>query len=143
MLVTGEVEAIVRGTLDDGGTFSSYCRIAQHNPVNCVIPAVIRDCHSREFFLVPATSSEGWDREERINQALVTIRLMRRFDITAKVGVLTGMRHETYAAEVRRKGRVGRRPPHRDLRRRGMDSRHTARPRDRRRQLRDRDGECS
>jgi predicted methyltransferase MtxX (methanogen marker protein 4) len=94
MLVSGEVEGIIRGTIDDFRTVDAYQKLTgQKRGLN---PGIMEDAKGRQFFLTPASNPEAWDKEARLERAEGIGEFMRQWGIEPKIAVFCGRRHETY-----------------------------------------------
>ncbi len=104
MLVKGQIEGIVRGTVDDFKTYETYQKLTGEN--NTSIPTLMKDPLGREFFLTPVSNPEGWSKEERLELAQNIAGFVKEWGIKPKIAVFTGERHETYPRKKRIKSGV-------------------------------------
>lgn len=94
MLVEGEVEGIIRGTIDDFTTYEAYEKLTGEKYTFC--PGLLEDPNGRQFFITAASNPEGWDKEERLKATITIANFVKEWGIKPKIAVLTGRRHETY-----------------------------------------------
>lgn len=98
MLAKGEVEGIVRGTIDDFKTFEAYeAIIGKEKTKNMAEFGLLEDAHGRQFFISEASNPKGWTREDKMASLERTVDfLVNELGIKPKIGFLTGVRHDTY-----------------------------------------------
>jgi predicted methyltransferase MtxX (methanogen marker protein 4) len=96
MLVDGEVDGIVRGTIDAGTVLRAYKARTGETSTTC--PALLEDPRGRQFYLCPVSNPNGWSREERLDEAAETAGLLRDWGVMPSIAVYTGIRRETYDA---------------------------------------------
>lgn len=97
MLVDGEIDGIVRGTIDDFKTFEAYTGlVGKEKTAKMINPVFLEDAYGRQFFLEPASNPEGWTKEEKIKIVEGIIEFMKEFGMTPKIGLLAGVRHDSY-----------------------------------------------
>jgi len=96
ILVSGEVEGIVRGTVDDFKTREAYSKLSEQKLNGDESPALLQDCLNRRFFLNPASNPQGWQKEERLKIAISHAKFCKTWHIKPRIAVFTGVRHETY-----------------------------------------------
>ena|SRR3989339_515066 len=106
MLVNGEVEGIIRGTIDDFKTYETYQKLAgEKSELN---PPLFEDTFSRQFFMSPVSNPEGWEKEERLKIAEGIAEFAKQYGISPKIAVLAAERHDTYPRKKHiREGVVG------------------------------------
>lgn len=106
MLISGQVDGIIRGTLDDFKTYETYCLLANHDRTKDVNPVLIKDIQGRYFFVCPVSNPEGWakkDKERIIREMDV---FLKKLNITPKIAVFSGTRPTTYQRKKKIKGGV-------------------------------------
>lgn len=94
MLANGEVEGIIRGTVDDFTTYEAYQKLTGEKVT--FDSGLLEDPKGRQFFLTAASNVEGWTKEERLDMALRTAEYAKEWGVEPKIAVFTGRRHETY-----------------------------------------------
>jgi predicted methyltransferase MtxX (methanogen marker protein 4) len=94
MLANNEVEGIIRGTIDDFKTADTYKNLT--GEILDVNPGLVESPNGYQFFMIPASNPEGWEKEERLSIALSTAKFVKEWGIEPKVAYFTGVRHETY-----------------------------------------------
>jgi len=94
MLAQGEVDGIIRGTIDDFKTYEAYRQITNCKKV--INPALMEDTKGREFFLSPGSNPEGWEKEERLFIAEQIAEFAKGLGIKPIIAVFAAERHETY-----------------------------------------------
>ena len=88
MLYNGEVEGIVRGTIDDFKTYEAYQRLSGEK--NEFGPGIMEDTFGRQFLLAPCSNPEGWEKEERLKLAENMAKFLEEWGIKPKIaGILT------------------------------------------------------
>ncbi len=99
MLANGEVEGIVRGTIDDFKAFEAYQGLVGKNKTKDMIElALLEDAYSRQFFISEASNPLGWTKEEKIERCKGIIKFIKEeLGVKPKIGLITGVRHGTYA----------------------------------------------
>jgi len=99
VLFNEEVEGIIRGTIDDFKTFEAYSAlIGKEKAKEMIELALMKDFYGRQFFVSQGSNPFGWTKEEKIKDCEGIIRFMKaELDIKPKIGLITGVRHETYA----------------------------------------------
>jgi predicted methyltransferase MtxX (methanogen marker protein 4) len=104
MLVKAEVDGIVRGTIDDFRTFDAYTElVGKEAVVNMRELAFMEDAKGRQFFLSDCSNTRGWTVEEKVFGTVGIADFMQEIlEIKPLVGVLAGVRHETF---IRKKAR--------------------------------------
>jgi predicted methyltransferase MtxX (methanogen marker protein 4) len=97
MLFNQEVDGIVRGTIDDFKTHEAYIDlIGKERAEKERELSLLEDAHGRQFFISEASNPGGWTVEEKIKGVEGIIDFMKQLGMIPKIGVLTGVRHETY-----------------------------------------------
>jgi len=97
LLVKGEFNGIVRGTIDDFKTFEAYQKLVGKNKTKKMIElALLEDAFGRQFFLSEGSNPLGWKLEEKIKNCEGIIKFIKKIGIKPKIGVITGVRHNTY-----------------------------------------------
>lgn len=104
MLVSGEVEGIIRGTIDDFKTFDAYTAlVGQEAVVNMRELALMEDAKGRQFFISDCSNPRGWTVEEKVFATQGIADFMKEvLEMTPKAAVLAGVRHETYTRKTAR-----------------------------------------
>lgn len=69
MLVSGEIQGVCRGTVDDFKTLEAYTALTGKT-YSEDSPCIIEDALGHRFFLSPIANPQGWDKEERFKIAL-------------------------------------------------------------------------
>ena len=65
---------------------------------------LMEDFYSRQFFVSQGSNPHGWTKEEKIKDCEGIIKFMKaELGIKPKIGLITGVRHETYARKKRLK----------------------------------------
>ena len=95
MLADGEIDGLLRGTLDAVKTIHAYMAASGDSDTTC--PALIEDAGGRQFFFSAVTNHEGFTREQRLHEARLTAAFMRRLEIEPRVAVYAAVRHGTVA----------------------------------------------
>jgi predicted methyltransferase MtxX (methanogen marker protein 4) len=103
ILAKGEVEGIIRGTIDDFKTVEAYeAIVGKDKTKNMAEFGLLEDACGRQFFISEASNPKGWTREEKMDSLGRTVGFMiNELGLKPKIGFLTGVRHDTY---TRRKG---------------------------------------
>lgn len=103
MLAKGEVEGIIRGTIDDFKTFEAYeAIVGKDKTKNMAEFGLLEDAQGRQFFISEGSNPKGWTRQEKMEGVEKAVNfLIKELGIKPKIGFLTGVRHDTYQ---RRKG---------------------------------------
>jgi len=96
LLANGEIDGLLRGTLDAVKTIDAYMATSGDSDPTC--PALIEDATGRQFFFSAVTNHEGFTREQRLHEARLTAAFMRRLEIEPRVAVYAAVRHGTVAA---------------------------------------------
>lgn len=110
MLFNEELDGIVRGTIDDFKTWEAYQKLIGPEKSNKMIElALMEDFYGRQFFLSQASNPLGWSREEKIKDCEGIINFMKlELGLKPKIGLITGVRHETYQRKKKVKEEVQR-----------------------------------
>ena len=90
LLVDGEIDAAVRGNLRSSETLNQLKK--QMNLEKIYRIALLKTASGDVFFLAPVGIDEGKNASEKIEIIRRGRELLRRFDVEAKVGVLSGGR---------------------------------------------------
>ncbi|MDY6964397.1 MAG: methanogenesis marker protein Mmp4/MtxX [Halobacteriota archaeon] len=90
LLVEGEIDAAVRGNLRASETLNQLK--TQTNLEKIYRMALLQTTSKDTFFLSPVGIDEGKSAEEKIEIIRLGSELLKRFDLEAKVGVLSGGR---------------------------------------------------
>lgn len=93
MLIEGEVDGLLRGTLDSVKTINAYSAITGENDHTC--PALIENPSGRQFFFSAVTNHEGHTKEQRLHEARSVAELCRRCNVEPRVAVYSAARPET------------------------------------------------
>lgn len=98
MLVNGEVDGIVRGTVDDFKTFEAYrTLIGMTTTKDTGELGLVQDAHGRQFFISQASNPSGWTREQKRRDCETVTKFMQHeLGIKPIIGFVTGIRHATY-----------------------------------------------
>ncbi len=97
ILYQGEVNGIVRGTIDDFKTFEAYQDfVGKKKTAKMKELAVLEDGYGRQFFISEASNPAGWTKEEKIHNVEGIIEFMKELKMKPKIGVIAGTRHDTY-----------------------------------------------
>ncbi|WGI17533.1 methanogenesis marker protein Mmp4/MtxX [Methanonatronarchaeum sp. AMET-Sl] len=101
MLVQGEVDAVVRGTLGAEKTLSSLKDLFSLNSLYRV--AVLETLHptNKVFLLAPVGIDEGETVDEKVKFGLLSISLLNQLDMDGKIAVLSGGRAEDFGRSER------------------------------------------
>ncbi|MBU1203204.1 hypothetical protein KKH39_04160 [Patescibacteria group bacterium] len=94
MLVNGEVEGMVRGTIDDFKTYEVYRKLTGENTL--ANPVLMQLPNKNKIFIAFVSNPEAWTKEDRFSKALITANMMIGFNIKPRICVLSGVRHDTY-----------------------------------------------
>ena len=70
MLVGGQVEGLLRGTLDGAKTIEAYMLASGDRDPTC--PGLIEDASGRQFFLSAISNSNGFTEEQRLHETKLT-----------------------------------------------------------------------
>jgi len=92
LLVKGEIEGAVRGTLSATKTLSELKRSLDVQKLYRI--ALLETANGRPFFLAPVGIDEGNSVEDKVELIKRGVELMKRLGIEAKVGILSGGRFE-------------------------------------------------
>src|SRR3989344_3458735 len=98
MLVSGDVDAIIRGTIDDFKTFEEYQKLVGKEKTKGMIGlGLLEDFKGRQFFLLSPSNPEGWTIESKIAQAEGVAKFIKKeLRMEPKIGLITGRRHESF-----------------------------------------------
>ncbi len=98
LLVKGELDGIIRGTIDDFKTFEAYQELVGENKTkNMIELALLEDARGRQFFISEISNPSGWTKEEKIKACEGIIKFMKQeLGVKPKIGVIAGIRHNTY-----------------------------------------------
>lgn len=98
LLVHRRVDGIVRGTIDDFKTYEAYeALVGKDNMDPRRELFFLEDAKGRQFFLSEASNPEGWTTDSKIRSVDAIINFTKKIGgFKPKIGVLTGVRHETY-----------------------------------------------
>jgi putative methanogen marker protein 4 len=92
MLVTGTIDAAVRGTISAQKTLQ---QLKQQTGANQMCrAALLSTAEGRQFFLLPVGIDEGTSMSERAHLVMKTAELLRALGVAPTVGVLSGGRSE-------------------------------------------------
>ncbi|MCZ7392232.1 MAG: methanogenesis marker protein Mmp4/MtxX [Candidatus Methanoperedens sp.] len=92
LLVAGEIDGAVRGTLSATKTLSELKKALKIKKLYRV--ALLETCDGRPFFLAPVGIDEGNSVGDKVELIKRGVEHFRRFGIEAKVGILSGGRFE-------------------------------------------------
>ncbi len=100
MLLSGEVDGIVRGTIDDFTTFYYYCEKTGFDRHKVINPGLIETPEimtpggkkKYQFFLSLASNPEGWELEEKIYLTEGIAEFMKNLGWEPKIGFFTSVR---------------------------------------------------
>ncbi len=92
LLVSGEIDGAVRGTLSATKTLSELKKSLNLTKLYRV--ALLETADGRPFFLAPVGIDEGNSIEDKVELIKRGVEHFRRFGIEAKVGILSGGRFE-------------------------------------------------
>ncbi len=110
LLANGEVDGIVRGTVDDFKTFEEYRDLTGVN----IAPdagelGLVEDAHGRQFFISQASNPSGWSKEQKRHDCETVVNFMHReLGIVPVIGFIAGVRHETFRRRKRAQSPVRR-----------------------------------
>ena len=102
LLAEGDLDGIVRGTVDDKRTLNAYIQLTGEKDTYC--PTLVRtpgDHHtskSYEIFVIPVSNSDGWTRDERLAETLATAEFVKDWGISPSIAIYTAIRNDTYSA---------------------------------------------
>lgn len=97
LLVNGELDGIVRGTIDDFKTFENYQDLVGKNKTkNMIELALLEDAYGRQFFLSDGSNPLGWTKQEKIKSCEGIVEFIKKMGAKPKIGLITGVRHDTY-----------------------------------------------
>lgn len=97
MLYQGEVDGIVRGTIDDFKTFEAYQKlVGEERTKDMKELGILEDAFSRQFFVSEASNPGGWTKKEKIHNVEGIIEFMKELGMEPKIGTIAGTRHDTY-----------------------------------------------
>lgn len=97
LLVKGEFDGIIRGTIDDFKTYENYQDLVGKEKTEGLIElALLEDFHGRQFFLSDGSNPLGWTKEEKTKSCEGIIEFIKKLGAKPKIGAITGVRHETY-----------------------------------------------
>lgn len=106
MLAKKEVDGILRGTLDMFEVYDCFQKITKEKSLS--LPVFMEIPDGKKFFLVSASNTAAWDKNEKFKMTIELVKLMRRFDIRPKIAVLAAERHQTYYRKRQiKKGLIG------------------------------------
>jgi len=89
-LMTGRIDAAVRGTLPANQTLSTLRKATGVSRLERA--ALLETAHRKKFFLAPVGIDEGWSVQEKIELARKAQELAVRFGLPQKIGILSGGR---------------------------------------------------
>lgn len=98
LLVAGEFEGIVRGTIDDFKTVEAYEALVGKEKMRDMAEfGLLEDAYGRQFFISEASNPKSWTREAKMDSCEKTVNFMiNELGVKPKIGFLTGVRHDTY-----------------------------------------------
>ena len=98
LLVNGDFDGIIRGTIDDFKTYENYQDLVGKEKTEKLIElALLEDAYGRQFFLSDGSNPSGWTKEEKIKNCEGIIEFMKKeLGVKPKIGIITGVRHGTY-----------------------------------------------
>jgi predicted methyltransferase MtxX (methanogen marker protein 4) len=102
LLINGEVDGIVRGTIDDKRTIEAYQDLTEEKDTTCPTGMRGPDLDKPEFFLCPVVNDDGWCREQRLKQARDTADFLRRWEPDAEpsIAIYTAIRADTSHSKI-------------------------------------------
>lgn len=89
-LMTGELDAAVRGTLSSHSTLTALKKACAVSELERIV--LLETVSGLKFFLAPVGVDEGWTLEQKISLVQKGRELSRRFGLSGKVGILSGGR---------------------------------------------------
>jgi putative methanogen marker protein 4 len=89
-LMSGRIDAAVRGTLPANATLKALKRAADVDHLERI--ALLETVHGKKFLLTPVGVDEGWTVAEKLELIKKGRVIARRFNLPEKVGVLSGGR---------------------------------------------------
>ncbi len=98
MLYKEEVQGIVRGTVDDFKTLETYqSLIGEYKAKKEIELTLIEDFYGRQFFISEGSNPRGWNKKEKIKSSEAIANFLKQeLGASPKIGVITGIRHDTY-----------------------------------------------
>lgn len=98
ILVNGEVDALIRGTIDDFKTSEAYAElIGKEKMQKMIILGLLEDVHGRQFFINTGHNTDGWTIEEKIRACEGIAKFLKEeLEVEPKIAIMTGRRSETY-----------------------------------------------
>lgn len=99
LLVKGEIDGAVRGTLSATKTLSELKK--SFNIKKLYRVALLETAHGIPFFLAPVGIDEGNSVDDKVELIKRGLEFMKRLDIEAKVGILSGGRFEDKGRDER------------------------------------------
>lgn len=99
LLVRGEIDGAVRGTLSATKTLSELKKSLDIPKLYRV--ALLETANGKPFFLAPVGIDEGNSVEDKVELIKRGVKLMKRLGIEAKVGILSGGRFEDKGRDER------------------------------------------
>lgn len=96
MLFNNIVDGIVRGTIDDKRTLNAYLALSGERDTYC--PTLMQDPLGQQYFVVPVSNSDGWTKEQRLDEGLAVAKFIMEWGISPKIAVYTSIRPDTYEA---------------------------------------------
>jgi len=94
MLVNGEFEGIIRGTIDDFKTQEVYEKLTGESAE--IAPGILETSNGYQFILNPGSNPDGWDKNQKLNTILTIAKFCKEWEIEPNIAYFTGVRHETY-----------------------------------------------
>ena len=83
MLYQGEVDGIVRGTIDDFKTFEAYQKlVGEERTKDMKELGILEDAFNRQFFVSEASNPSGWTKKEKIHNVEGIIEFMKELGTT-------------------------------------------------------------
>lgn len=95
-LVNGDVEGIVRGTIDALLTLETYLDLIKPVSPTISTPVFFSTNKGKFFSLAPPNNSEGWDEKSKYESVISTVKFLSSYKIKPKVGLITGIRPDSY-----------------------------------------------
>lgn len=90
LLVTGKVDAVVRGNISASLTLNYLKTKLKINKLHRA--ALLNTVNGTSFFITPIGIDEGNNIDDKIKLVQLTSELLKKFDITANVGIVSGGR---------------------------------------------------
>lgn len=104
LLVDGQVQGIVRGTVDDFTTYEAYKALTGIS--EALQPGLMEDPYGRQFFLATCSNPEAWAKEDKLRIIIEEADLLRSWGVRERIAIMAAVRHETFGRKKKLKAGV-------------------------------------